>query len=58
MISPTLVFTKRYEWLHGAHACRNRSEEFLQDLIKLFARYHPRAKFLNRQGSQLKLANH
>ena len=31
---------------------------FTQDLLKLLARYHPRAKSLNPQGHKLKLVNH
>ncbi len=34
-----------------------RPGKFFQDLLKLLARYHPRAKSENPQGRQLKFAN-
>ncbi len=55
VISPT---PERYEWLYVLHSRLAHSEDFLQDLLKLLARYHPRAKSPNPQGRQLKLANH
>jgi len=58
VISPTLVSPERYEWLYAAPSQRARPEVFTQDLLKLLARYHPRAKSLNPQGRKLKLANH
>ena len=58
IISPTLISPERYAWLYKAHSQRTRSDEFIQDLINLLARYHPRAKSLNPQGRKLKLANH
>ena len=58
VILPTLISPERYKWLHAAHSQRAQLEAFTQDLLKLLARYHPRAKFLNPQGRKLKLANH
>jgi hypothetical protein len=40
-----------------AHSQRARTEAFTQNLLKLLARYHPRAKSLNPQGRTLELAN-
>jgi hypothetical protein len=57
-ISPTLISQERYEWLYAAHSRRRPPEDFTQDLLKLFSRYHPRAKSLNPQGRKLKLTNH
>ena len=57
-ISPSMISPKRYEWLYVAHSRLARPEDFLQDLFKLLARYHPRAKTLNPHGRQLKLPNH
>jgi hypothetical protein len=37
---------------------RAQQETFTQKLLKLLARYHPRAKSLNSQGRKLKLATH
>jgi len=53
-----LISPERYKWLHAAHSQRAQPEAFTQDLLKLRARYHPRAKSLNPQGRELKLANH
>ena len=47
IISPTLISPERYKWLHAAHSQRAQLEAFTQDLIKLLARYHPKAKSLN-----------
>ena len=47
IISPTLISSERYKWLHAAHSQRARTEAFNQDLLKLLARYHPRAKSPN-----------
>jgi hypothetical protein len=58
VISPTLISPKRYAWLYAAHSRRRPSEDFTQDLLKLLARYNPRAKSLNPQGRKLKLTNH
>ncbi len=58
IISPTLISPERYKWLHLAHSQRAQPKAFTQDLLKLLARYHPRAKSLNPQGRKLKLANH
>ena len=58
VISPTLISHERYNWLYTAHSQRARLEAFTHDLLKLQARYHPRAKSLNPQGRKLKLANH
>ncbi len=58
VISPTLISPERYKWLHVVHSQRARPEAFTRDLLKLLARYHPRAKSLNPQGYTLKLANH
>ena len=58
IISPTLISPERYKWLHAAHSQRAQPEAFTQDLLKLLARYHPRAKSMNPQGRKLKLANH
>jgi hypothetical protein len=58
VISSNLISLERYEWLHTAQSRRARPEDFLQDLIKLLARYHPRAQSLNSQGRRLKLTNH
>ena len=58
IISPTLISPERYAWLHKAHSQRARPDGFIQDLLNLLARYHPRAKSLNPQGRKLKLANH
>ena len=58
VISPALISPKQYKWLHEAHSQRARPEAFTHDLLKLLARYHPRAKSLNPQGRKLKLANH
>jgi hypothetical protein len=58
VISPTLISPERYEWLHVVHSRRAHPEAFLHNLLKLLARYHPRAESLNPQGHQLKLANH
>ena len=58
VISPTLISPERYKWLHTAHSQRARPEAFTHDLLKLQARYYPRAKSLNPQGRKLKLANH
>ncbi len=49
--------------MHGfmrhTHVSRRRSSEhFTRDILKLLARYHPRAKSLNPQGRKLKLSNH
>ena len=57
-ISPTLISPERYAWLYKAHSQRARPNRFIQDLLTLLARYHPRAKSLNPQGRKLKLANH
>ena len=58
VISPTLISPERYAWLHAAHSRRKPPENFTHDLLKLLARYHPRAKSLNPQGRKLKLSNH
>jgi hypothetical protein len=58
IISPTLISPKRYKWLHAAHSQQARPEAFNHGVLKLLARYHPRAKSLNPQGRKLKLANH
>ena len=58
VVSPTLISPERHEWLHVAHLQRARQEGFTQDLLKLLARYHPKAKSLNPQGRMLKFANH
>jgi len=58
VISPTLISPERYKWLHAAHSQRARPEAFTHDLLKLLARYHPRAKSLKPQGRKLKLSNH
>ena len=58
LISPTLISPERYKWLHRAHSQRARPEAFTQELLKLLAQYHPRAKSLNPRGHKLKLANH
>ena len=58
VISPTLISPERYEWLYVAHSRLPQAEAFTQDLLKLLARYHPRAKSLNPLGRKLKLANH
>ena len=44
--------------MHTAHSRRARPEDFLQDLLAILARYHPRAMSLNSQGRKLKLTNH
>ena len=44
--------------LHLAHSQRAKPEAFTQDLLKLLARYPPRAKSITPQGRKLKLANH
>ena len=46
-ISPTLISPERYKWLHAAHSQKAQAEAFTQDLLKLLARYYPRAKSLN-----------
>jgi hypothetical protein len=57
IISPTLISPERYKWLHAAHSLRAQpAEAFTQDILKLLARYHPRAKSLNPQDRKLKLA--
>ena len=58
VISPTLISPERHAWLYAAHSRRRPPEDFTQDLLKLLARYHPRAKSLNPQGRKLKLSNH
>ena len=58
VVSPTLISPERHEWLHVAHLQRARQEGFTQDLLKLLARYHPKAKSLNPQGRMLKIINH
>jgi hypothetical protein len=58
VISPTLISPERYAWLYAAHSRRRTLEDFTQNLLKLLARYHPRAKSLNPQGRKLKLTNH
>ena len=58
VIPPTLNSPERCKWLHAVHSQRVRPEAFSHDLLKLLARYHPRAKSLNPQGRKLKLANH
>jgi hypothetical protein len=58
IISPTLISPERYKWLYEAHSQRAQPEAFTQDLLKLLARYHPKATSLNPQGHKLKLANH
>ena len=58
VISSTLISPERYAWLYAAHSRRRLSEDFTQDLLKLLARYHPRAKSLNPQGRKLKLTNY
>jgi hypothetical protein len=58
VISPTLISPERYKWLHAVHSQRGRPKAFTHDLLKLLARYHPRAKSLNPQGRKLKIANH
>jgi hypothetical protein len=58
VISPTLISPERYAWLYAAHSRRRQPEDFTHDLLKLLARYHPRAKSLNPQGRKLKLSNH
>jgi len=51
IISPTtLISFERCERLHAAHSQRAQLEAFIQDLLKILARYHPRAKSLNPQG--------
>ena len=70
--SPSHVSVKQFGQRHDrcSHTLRddhlthtNLSREiqmapFTQDLLKLLARYHMRAKSLNPQGRKLKLANH
>jgi len=56
-ISPTIISLERYEWLYAAHSQRAHPEAFTHDLLKLLARYHPKAKSLNPQVRKLKLAN-
>ncbi len=56
-ISPTLISLESYASLYAALSRRRPSEDFAQDLLKLLARYHPRAKSLNPQGRKLKLTN-
>jgi hypothetical protein len=58
VISPTLISPQRYKLLYAAHSLRARPEAITHDLLKLLARYHPRAKSLKPQGRKLKLANH
>jgi hypothetical protein len=58
VISPTHISPEGYEWLYVAHLQRAQQETFTHELLKLLARYHPRAKSLNPQGCKLKLANH
>ena len=58
VISPTLISPERYKWLHADHSQRAWPEAFSHDLLKLMARYHPRAKSLNPQDRKRKLANH
>ena len=57
-ILPTLISPERYTWLYAAHSRRHPPENFTHDLLKLFSRYHPKAKSLNPQGCKLKLSNH
>ena len=57
IISPTLISLERYKWLHAAHSQRAQPKAFTQDLLKLLARYHSKAKSLNPKGRKLKLAN-
>jgi len=56
-MSRTLISPERYKRLHTAHLQRTRPDAFTHDLLKLLARYHPRAKSLAPQGRKLKLAN-
>ena len=58
IISPTLISPERYKWLHAANSQRAQLEAFTQDLLKLLARYHMRAKSLNPHGGKLRFANH
>jgi hypothetical protein len=58
VISPTSISPERYEWLHTAHSRRAHPEDFLQDLLKLLARYRPRGRSINPQGRKLKMTNH
>jgi hypothetical protein len=58
VISPILISLERYDWLCAVHSRGRTPEDFTQDLLKLFVRYHPRAKSLNPQGRKLNLANH
>ena len=46
-ISPTLISPERFALLYEAHSRRRPSADFTQDLLKLLARYHPRAKSFN-----------
>ena len=41
VISPTLISSERYKWIHMAHSQRARLEAFTHDLLELLARYHP-----------------
>jgi hypothetical protein len=58
VISPTLISPGIYEWLYVAHSRLAQPEAFTHDLLKLLARYHPRAKSIIPQGRILKLANY
>jgi len=59
VISPTLISLERYKWIHAVHySQRARPEAFSHDLLKLLARYHPKAKSIRPQGRKLKLSNH
>jgi len=58
IVSPTLISPERYAWLHAAYSRVGHPGNFTQELTKLLTRYQPRAKSLNPQGRQLKLANH
>jgi len=58
VISPSLLSSERYKWLHETHSRLHNHTDFTQDLLGLMSRYHPKAKSLNSQGRALKLANH
>ncbi len=55
---PPLIYPERYESLHATHSRLAQPKYFAHAILKLLARYSPRAKSLNLQGRQLNLANH
>ena len=56
-VSPTLLSTERYTWLHSQHCKHTSSNNFVADITRLMQRYHPRTKLLNPQSIVSKIAN-